>query len=96
MSRMYNPPHPGEVLKEDVLPGLGLSVTEAARQLHVTRVALSRVVNGKAAISPYMALRLAKWLDTSAEVWLRMQATYDLWKAGKKRQPRIARAERAA
>jgi addiction module HigA family antidote len=96
MSRMYNPPHPGEVLKEDVLPGLGLTVTEAARQLRVTRVALSRVVNGKAAISPDMALRLAKWLDTSAEVWLRMQVAYDLWKAGKKRQPRIARAERAA
>lgn len=96
MSRMYNPPHPGEVLKEDVLPGLGLTVTEAARQLRVTRVALSRVVNGKAAISPDMALRLAKWLDTSAEVWLRMQVTYDLWKARKKRQPRIARAERAA
>jgi addiction module HigA family antidote len=96
MSRMHNPPHPGEVLKEDVLPNLGLTITEAARQLRVTRVALSRVVNGKAGISPDMALRLSKWLDTSAEVWLKMQVTYDLWKAAKKRQPRIVRAERAA
>ena len=54
----YNPPHPAEVIKEDILPELGLSVTAAAKQLGVSRVALSRVINGKAAISADMALRL--------------------------------------
>lgn len=58
MSRMLNPPHPGETLREDVLPALGLTVTEAAAQLGVTRAALYRVLNGRAAISPVMALRL--------------------------------------
>lgn len=96
MSRMHNPPHPGEILKEDVLPGLGMTVTEAARQLRVTRVALSRILNGKAGISPEMALRLAAWLDIGAEVWLRMQISYDLWHASKLRRPRIARAKAAA
>ena len=62
MSRMFNPPHPGDTLREDVLPALGLTVTEAAAALGVTRAALSRVVNGKAAISPEMALRLERWL----------------------------------
>lgn len=59
MSRMFNPPHPGEILKEDVLPDLGITVTEAAKQLGVTRVTLSRIINGKSGISPDMALRLA-------------------------------------
>ena len=58
MSQMFNPPHPGETLRKDVLPALGLTVTEAAAQLGVTRAALSRVLNGRAAISPLMALRL--------------------------------------
>ncbi len=83
--RMHNPPHPGEILKEDVLPALGLSVSEAARQLGVTRAALSRVLNGRAAISPMMALRLEAWLGASkggrAEGWLAEQAAYDLWQA---------------
>ena len=96
MSRMYNPPHPGEILKHDVLPNLGLTVTAAARQLQVARVGLSRILNGSAGISPEMALRLAAWLDTSPEVWLRMQVAYDLWCAGKKRRPRIGRARKAA
>ena len=74
MTRMYNPPHPGETLKEDVLPALGLTVTEAAAQLGVSRVALSRILNGKAAISVDMALRLEAWLDgPTAESWLKGQ-----------------------
>jgi addiction module HigA family antidote len=87
MSTMHNPPHPGETLRDDVLPTLGLSVTEAAAQLGVTRAALSRVLNGRAAISPEMALRLQRWLGEDhggrAGVWLGMQATYDLWQAQK-------------
>lgn len=84
-ARIFNPPHPGESLREDVLPALGLSVTEAAAQLGVTRAALSRVLNGRAAISPEMALRIERWLGKDrggrAGVWLAMQADYDLWQA---------------
>lgn len=91
MTRMHNPPHPGETLREDVLPALGLSVTEAAEALGVTRVALSRVLNGRAAISPEMALRLEQWLGVEhggrAEVWLRMQTVHDLAIAAKSAKP---------
>ena len=62
MARMFNPPHPGLTLRDDLLPALGLSVIEAAQQLGVSRVALSRVLNGRAAISPEMALRIEAWL----------------------------------
>lgn len=85
--RMHNPPHPGETLREDVLPALGLSVAEAARQLGVSRVALSRVLHGRAAISVDLARRLEAWLHKpegrgpSAETWLRGQVAYDLWQA---------------
>lgn len=89
---MYNPPHPGAILKEDVLPELGLGVTEAARQLGVSRVALSRVINGKAAISADMALRLEAWMNgPTAQSWLRMQADYDLWQARQKPAPKVER-----
>jgi antitoxin HigA-1 len=89
---MYNPPHPGSILREDVLPELGFSVTEAARQLGVSRVTLSRLIHGKAGLSPDMALRLEAWLDgPSAETWLRMQTAYDLWQAQQQPRPRIAR-----
>jgi addiction module HigA family antidote len=83
--KMYDPPHPGETLKEDILPALGLTVTQAAKQLGVTRAALSRVLNGKAAISPTMALRLEAWLGVDhggrADLWLAQQAAHDLWQA---------------
>lgn len=96
MSRMFNPPHPGETLKEDVLPALGLSVTEAAAQLGVTRAALSRVLNGRAAISPEMALRIEGWLGMEnggrADTWIGQQAAYDLWKARKAGIPKVKRA----
>ncbi|MCL2021128.1 MAG: HigA family addiction module antitoxin [Betaproteobacteria bacterium] len=87
MSRMFNPPHPGQFLRDEVLPALELSVTEAARQLGVSRVMLSRLINGHAGISAEMALRLEAWLRTpedggpTAEMFLRMQAGYDLWQA---------------
>ena len=83
MSRMHNPPHPGATLREDVLPALGLNVTQAATQLGVTRAALSRVLNERAAISPSMALRLEGWLGLEngghADAWIAQQAEYDLW-----------------
>jgi addiction module HigA family antidote len=82
---MHNPPHPGETLRDDVLPALGLTVTDAAAQLGVTRAALSRVLNGKAGTSPETALRLERWLGVNhggrASVWLAMQSACDLWAA---------------
>jgi len=93
MSRMFNPPHPGELLKEDVLPDLGLTVSEAARQLGVTRVTLSKIINGKSSISPDMALRLASWLQTTPDSWLNMQTAYDLWIAEQKPRPAIVAAQ---
>jgi addiction module HigA family antidote len=82
---MHNPPHPGLTLRDDVLPALGLNVTETARQLDVSRVALSRVLNGRAAISPEMALRIEAWLGVErggdARLWLAEQSAYDLWQA---------------
>lgn len=82
MGRMYNPPHPGETLREDVLPALGLTVTQAAEELGINRVTLSRVLNGKAGISIDLALRLEAWLDgPTAENWLRGQLAFDLWLA---------------
>jgi addiction module HigA family antidote len=93
---MHNPPHPGETLREDILPALGLNVTQAAAQLGVTRAALSRVLNGRAAISPEMALRLEEWLGVKnggrADVWVAQQAAYDLWQARKAGVPRVRRA----
>ena len=87
---MHNPPHPGEVLKDTVLRrGGGLTVTEFARRLGVSRVALSRVVNGRAAVSAELAIRLAAAIGGSAESWLRMQVSYDLWQAQRKRRPKI-------
>ena len=96
MSKMHNPPHPGETLKEDVLPALGLTVTQAAEQLGVARVTLSRMINGHAAISAEMAIRLAQWLGGSAEIWLRLQLQYDLWHAEKNRKVKIKPAESLA
>lgn len=87
MSRMFNPPHPGATLREDVLPALGLTVTQAAQQLGVTRSALSRVLHEHVAISPEMALRIEAWLGVErggrADVWLAGQTAYDLWQARK-------------
>ncbi|MEO6024710.1 MAG: HigA family addiction module antitoxin [Burkholderiales bacterium] len=94
MSRMFNPPHPGEVLRE-YLPE-NMSVTDAAERLGVTRQAFSAVLNGRAAISADMALRLAAALGTSAELWLRMQAGYDLWIAARKPRPKVKRFPLAA
>ena len=94
MSRMHNPPHPGEVLRATVLAEL--SVTEFAQRLGVSRVALSRVANGRAAVSAEMAIRLSAALGGSAESWLQMQAAYDLWQALKSPRPKIRPLKRAA
>ncbi len=95
-TRMHNPPHPGEILRDTVLGEGGITVSDFARRLGVSRVALSRIVNGRAAVSADMALRLAAALGGSAESWLRMQASYDLWQASKKRRPKVAPLKLAA
>ena len=79
--QMYNPPHPGEVLRELCLKPLGLTITEAAAALGVSRKTLSAILNGRAGISPEMALRLALAFDTTADSWLNQQTHYDLWVA---------------
>ena len=100
MSKMHNPPHPGSTLREDILPALGLTITQAAAQLGVTRAALSRVLNEHAAISPAMALRIEAWLGVEnggrADIWIAAQAAYDLWQVRKIGLPKVQRAVIAA
>ena len=78
---MKNPPHPGETVRYDCLESLGLTVTEGAKALGVTRQALSNLVNGKSGISPEMAIRLSMAFGSSPETWLKMQLDYDLAQA---------------
>ena len=78
---MHNPPHPGEIIKELCLEPLGVTVTDAAKALGVSRKTLSTVINGRAGISPEMAIRLSIAFDTSAESWLNQQMQFDLWQA---------------
>lgn len=80
---MKTPAHPGRIVRHDCLEPLGLSVTEGAKVLGVTRQTLNNVVNGKAGISPEMAIRLSKAFGSTAETWLRMQLAYDLAAARK-------------
>ena len=84
--RMHNPPHPGEVLKTLCLEPLKVSVTEAAKALGVSRKTLSAILNGRAGISPEMAVRLSLAFGTSAESWLNQQTQYDLWYAERRRK----------
>jgi addiction module HigA family antidote len=88
MADIRKPTHPGEILREDVIKPLGLTVTEAAKRLGVTRKTLSALVNCKASMSPEMALRVSKATKTSPESWLYMQAKLDLWIAEQK-PPRV-------
>ena len=83
---MHNPPHPGEILKELCLEPLGVSVTDAAKALGVSRKTLSSIINGKAGISPEMAVRLSIAFNTSSESWLNQQTQYDLWQAEQHRK----------
>jgi len=78
---MHNPPHPGEILREDVIVPLGISVTEAADRLAISRLALLRVLNGKAGISLDLAVRLEHAGASTVQAWVAMQSNYDLWQA---------------
>lgn len=78
---MYNPPHPGEIIKESYLDELDISINSLAKQLGVSPSTLNRVVDGKSGISPEMALRLSKVLNGTPEFWLGLQQSYSLWQA---------------
>ena len=75
------PTHPGAILREDVLPALGLSISEAARQLGVTRQTLHRIMAEKVSVTPEMAVRLGRFCGNGPGLWLRMQQAFDLWRA---------------
>ena len=84
--RMHNPPHPGEVIKSLCLEPLGVTVTQAAEALGVSRKTLSAILNARAGISPEMAIRLSIAFDTTAESWMNQQTQYDLWHAEQQRK----------
>ena len=81
MTKMNNPPHPGEIIKEDCLQALGLNVTTGARILGISRQALSNLINRHSRVSPDMAIRLEKAFGSDAETWLRLQMNFDIWQA---------------
>ena len=93
---MKNHPHPGELLREDVLLPLGLQVTEAAERLGMSRTALSRVLNGHAGISPDLAIRLERAGVSTARFWMTLQLNYELSRAEQRTQPRVRRLQTAA
>ena len=86
---MHNPPHPGVFLNETVVKPLEIGVTESAQRLGMSRTALSRVLNGKAGISPDLAVRLERAGQSSARFWVNLQANYDLWIATNRDQPEV-------
>ncbi len=94
MARMHNPPHPGEVLRE-FLPD-GMTIEEVARRLGVSRVQLSRVLNGRSAISAEMAIRIGLLTNSTPESWLAGQTKWDLWQASQKPRPAVQPFRRAA
>jgi addiction module HigA family antidote len=89
MIAMHTPPHPGAVLKDGVFDGSNISVTDFAKHIGMSRVALSRVLNGAAAMSADLAIRLAQALGGSAQSWLRLQADYDVWRLSQIKRARI-------
>ena len=93
---MHNPPHPGEIIKEFCLEPLGISITDAAEGLSVSRKTLSAIINGRAGVSPEMAVRLSIAFDTSAESWLNQQSQFDLWLAEQNRESLKVRRMSAA
>jgi antitoxin HigA-1 len=92
VARPQRPPaHPGEILRDEVLPTLNVTVSEAARRLRVTRQTLHRVLSGRSAISPEMAVRLGKFCGYSPALWLHLQHAYDLWHAQRRLRDELAK-----
>ncbi len=88
-SRMHNPAHPGEILREMYLKPLNITVTQAAKALGVSRKHVSAIVNGRSPVTPDMALRLASAFATEPELWANMQAQHDLWTVSRQARPRV-------
>jgi addiction module HigA family antidote len=86
---MHDPAHPGEILREMYLEPMDVTITQAAEALDVTRKHVSAIINGRAPITPDMAIRLAAALRTDAEFWMNLQTQYDLWTEGKKPRPKV-------
>ncbi len=93
MTHMFNPAHPGEVLKDDLE---GRSITAVARHLGIARVTLSRILNCQAGITPEMSLKLSEALGTSPDFWFKMQAQYDFWQASRKKRKKVRPLKKAA
>ena len=93
---MHKPPHPGLFLNETVIKPLGLGVTETAKRLSMSRTALSRVLNGKAGISPDLAIQLERAGQSSARFWVNLQANYDLWQASNREHPDVVKLDAVA
>ena len=93
---MKNHPHPGELLREDVLLPLNIEVTDAAHRLGMSRTTLSRVINGRAGISPDLAVRLERAGVSTARFWMTLQANYELSQAEQRKQPPVQRIQSAA
>ena len=89
--KMHDPPHPGEIIREQCLEPLGLTITAAAKGLGVTRKALSELLNGHSGLSPEMAIRLSKAFGGNPETWLRLQMQYDLWHAERRADINVVR-----
>lgn len=92
---MKNHPHPGELLREDVLLPLGIEVTDAAQRLGISRTTLSRVINGRAGISPDLAVRLERAGVSTARFWMTLQTNYELSQAEQRTQPKVERLQTA-
>lgn len=95
-SMMRNPSHPGEILSEMYLKPMKVSVTEAAEALGVSRKHVSAIINGRSPVTPDMAMRLAVVFETEAQLWVNMQAQYDLWVVSQKKPPNVKPLRRAA
>jgi len=95
MTEMYNPAHPGELLQE-WLGGLNITVTDFAKHIGVSRITLSRIVNGKASVTADMALRFSAALGDRPAIWMALQTQYDLWQASRKEMPKIKKYPIAA
>lgn len=93
---MKNHPHPGDLLREDVLLALGIEVTDAAQRLGMSRTTLSRVINGRAGISPDLAIRLERAGVSTARFWMALQSNYELSQAEQRTQPKVQRIQSAA
>lgn len=89
----HNPPHPGEILHEFYLEPLDISVTQAAQKLVISRPRLSDIINGKAGISPMMALKLSRAFNTTPYYWMNMQNSYDLWQAASKASKEVSKVK---